>query len=223
MMRRLLAALLFGMAGVAVLVSLGVWQLQRLAWKTAIVDRIEARLAAAAVPLPPDPEPGRDRYLKVRASGTIEPGEVHVYTSGPAGGVGYRVIAPLRVGGGRRILLDRGYVPIEAKDAARPLGPVTVEGSLDWPQETDRFTSPPDRTGNIWFARDVSLMADALGTEPVMLVTAARDDPEAPMPLPVTPNIRNDHLEYAITWFALAAVWAVMTGYMLWRIKRRID
>ena len=66
-------------------------------------------------------------------------------------------------------------------------------------------------------------MAEALGTEPVMLVAAASDDPDAPMPLPVGVNIPNDHLQYAITWFGLAVVWAVMTGYLLWRIKRRID
>ncbi len=66
-------------------------------------------------------------------------------------------------------------------------------------------------------------MAEALGTEPVMLAVAASDDPGAPMPMPVTVNVPNDHLQYAITWFALAAVWAMMTGYLLWRIKRRID
>ncbi len=66
-------------------------------------------------------------------------------------------------------------------------------------------------------------MAEALGTLPVMLVTASSDDAAAPMPLPVTVNIPNDHLQYAITWFGLALVWALMTGYLLWRIKRRID
>ncbi len=66
-------------------------------------------------------------------------------------------------------------------------------------------------------------MAATLDTWPVMLVTASSDDPEAPLPLPVTVNIPNDHLQYAITWFSLAVVWAVMTGYLLWRIKRRID
>ena len=57
----------------------------------------------------------------------------------------------------------------------------------------------------------------------MLLVTASSDDPGQPMPLPVTVNIPNDHLQYAITWFGLALVWALMTGYLLWRIKRRID
>ena len=66
-------------------------------------------------------------------------------------------------------------------------------------------------------------MAAALDTLPVMIVVAESDAPDAPMPLPVTVNIPNDHLQYAITWFLLAVVWTLMTGYLLYRIKRRID
>ena len=223
MTRRMVGPLLFGVLGVAVLLALGIWQVQRLAWKTAILAEIDARLAAAPVAIPAHPNPVTDRYLRVRTEGRIEPGEVHVYTSAPPRGVGYRVIAPLALADGRRILLDRGFVPIGEKDAARRQGPIVAEGNLVWPQETDSFTNAPDREKNIWFARDVPLMAEALGTEPVMLAVAASDDPGAPMPMPVTVNVPNDHLQYAITWFALAAVWAMMTGYLLWRIKRRID
>jgi surfeit locus 1 family protein len=219
----MIAPLVFGVAGVAILLALGIWQVQRLAWKTAILERIETRLAADPVPLPAAPSPGEDQYLRVRESGTIGGPELHVYTSAPPRGVGYRVIAAFDLADGRRILLDRGFVPIEEKDEARLAGPVTVEGALLWPQETDYFTSQPDRAKNIWLARDVDLMAEALGTAPVLLVTEASDDPAAPMPLPVTVNIPNDHLQYAITWFALALVWAVMTGTLLWRIKRRTD
>jgi surfeit locus 1 family protein len=216
----MIAPLLFGVFGVAVLVWLGVWQVQRLEWKTAILAEIDARLAAAPVAVPPNPDPAADRYLKVRASGRIEPGELHVYTSAPPHGVGYRVIVPFVLDDGRRILLDRGFVPIGEKQVARRLGPVAVEGNLAWPQEG---APRPDRAANIWLARDVPQMAEALDTLPVMLVVASSDDPAAPMPLPVTVNIPNDHLQYAITWFLLAVVWAVMTGYLLWRIKRRID
>jgi surfeit locus 1 family protein len=216
----MIAPLLFGVFGVAVLVWLGFWQVQRLEWKTAILAEFDARLAAAPVAVPPDPDPEADRYLKVRASGRIEPGELHVYTSAPPHGVGYRVIVPFVLHDGRRILLDRGFVPIGEKQVARRLGPGAVEGTLAWPQEG---APRPDRAANIWLARDVPQMAEALDTLPVMLVVASSDDPAAPMPLPVTVNIPNDHLQYAITWFLLAVVWAVMTGYLLWRIKRRID
>ena len=222
MTRRMIAPLIFGIVGVAILVSLGSWQIRRLAWKTEILAAIAARLEAPPVPVPAVAGPEADRYLRVRASGEILPGEIHVYTSAPPRGVGYRVIVPLRLADGRSLLLDRGFVPIDEKGAARHLGAITVEGNLDWPRETDSlFTAAPDLVKNIWFARDVPAMAAALGTEPLLLVTSASDDPAAPQPLPVTVNLPNDHLGYALTWFGLALVWAGMTVYLLWRIKRR--
>lgn len=223
MMRRMIAPLVFGLVGVAILVSLGVWQLHRLAWKEAILAEIDARLAAAPVAVPAPPTRDADQYLRVAATGTLEPGELHVYTSVPDRGVGYEVIAPMSLADGRRVLLDRGFVPIGDKDRPRATGPFAVEGTLAWPQETDSFTSAPDRAKNIWFARDVPLMAEALGTEPVMIVVARSDPPGEPLPQPVTVAIPNDHLQYAITWFLLAVVWTLMTGYLLYRIKRRLD
>jgi len=223
MIRRMIGPLVFGILGIALLISLGVWQVQRLAWKEAILADIEAKLAAPAVAIPASPDPAVDQYLRVLAAGSIEPGELHVFTAAPGGGAGYRIIVPFLLEDGRRILLDRGLVADTAKNAPRRLGAIAVEGSLAWPRETDRFTSPPDREANIWFARDVPLMAEALGTLPLMLVTAASDDSTGPTPMPVTVNIPNNHLQYAVTWFGLALVWAVMTGYLLWRIKRRID
>lgn len=222
-MRRMIPALLLGLAGCATLLWLGTWQVQRLGWKTGILDQIETRLAAEPVTVPPDPDPARDQYLRVLETGAIEPGELHVYTSAPARGVGYRVIVPFRLGDGRLILLDRGFVPITEKEAARHLGPIQVRGSLLWPRETDGFTDAPDLAKNIWFARDVATMSAALGTRPVMLVTEASDDATAPFAMPVTIDIPNDHLQYAITWFGLAAAWAGMTLYWLWRIKSRTD
>jgi surfeit locus 1 family protein len=223
MIRRMIPALLLGLAGCGVLIWLGAWQVQRLAWKTEILDRIETRLAAEPVPVPPDPDPSRDQYLRVLEAGTIEPGELHVYTSAPGRGVGYRVIVPFRLGDGRLILLDRGFVPIGEKDTPRHLGAIRVRGSLLWPDETDSYTDAPDLARNIWFARDVAKMSAALGTAPVMLVTEASDDEAAPWALPVTIDIPNNHLQYAITWFGLAIAWAGMTLYWLWRIKSRTD
>lgn len=221
--RRMIPAIVIGLAGCAVLVWLGVWQVQRLAWKTEILDHIETMLAADPVAVPADPDPARDRYRRVIEAGSVEPGELHVYTSVPGRGVGYRVIVPFRLADGRLILLDRGFVPIGEKDAPRRLGPLRVRGSLAWPDETDGYTDAPDREKNIWFARDVELMSAALGTLPVMLVTEASDDPAAPFAMPVGVDISNDHLQYAITWFGLAIAWAGMTVYWLWRIGRRTD
>ena len=145
-----------------------------------------------------------------------------MHVLGSHNGIAYRVVAPLALPEGRRVLLDRGHVPEAGKDETRPIGPVTVEGNLLWPDETDRFTPDPNLDRNIWFARDVEAMAAALGTEPVLVVASALSLPGTE-PAPITVQIRNNHLEYAITWFAMAAAWSLMTVYLLWRITRRID
>lgn len=222
MTRRMIAPLLFGVVGIAILLALGTWQLRRLAWKEGVLAGIAVRMEAEAGPVPATPTEAEHEYRRVRLEGELLPGEIHVYTSAPPRGVGYRIIAPLALDDGRRILIDRGFVPIEQKDARRTIGPTTIEGVLLWPDETDSFTSAPDRAKNIWFARDAGPMAAALGTAPVLVVAAMGGDAaDAPTPLPVGVNIPNDHLGYAVTWFSLAAVWAVMTGYLLWRIKRQ--
>ncbi|GGH32192.1 surfeit locus 1 family protein [Cribrihabitans marinus] len=220
--RRLLFVLTFGLVGLAVLLGLGIWQVQRLAWKEALLAEIDARIAAAPVALPVDPDPDTDRYLPVRAEGTFDRGEVHVLVSVKRVGPGYRIIAPFRTGG-RRILVDRGFVPTEAKDAPRATGPIQVTGNLHWPDEIDGYTPEPDKDGNIWFARDVPALAEALDTEPVLLIARTPTDPDV-TPLPVdSAGIPNDHLHYAITWFGLAAVWAAMTVYFLRRGRSRSE
>jgi surfeit locus 1 family protein len=98
-----------------------------------------------------------------------------------------------------------------------------VVGTLHWPDETDSFTPPPDAARDIWFARDVPAMAAKLQTEPVLIVTReATGDGITPLPVG-TQGIPNNHLNYAVTWFSLAAVWAGMTLLLLWRIRRRTD
>ncbi len=224
MMRRMILPLLFGILGTAVLITLGVWQLQRLEWKQAILAEIDARMAAAPVGLPADPDPARDRFLPVTATGTITDEEIDVLVSVKGTGPGYRIISAFETDDDRRILLDRGFVRDDRKDAPRPPVPgVTVTGNLHWPDEVDGYTPATDTARNIWFARDVPAMADALGTEPLMIILRTTSEPApavAPLPLD-SAGIPNDHLGYAIQWFGLAAVWAGMTGWLLWRIRRR--
>ncbi|WP_319545155.1 SURF1 family protein [Ruegeria conchae] len=215
-MRRILFLLIFGLAGLGVLTSLGVWQMQRLAWKQGILAEIEARIAADAVDLPETVMEADDKYLPVTLFGDMKPEEIHVLVSVKQVGAGYRIIQPFNTAG-RTILVDRGFVPTTAKQADRMTGPMEVSGNLHWPDEIDSYTPEPDIDGNIWFARDVPTLAAALGTEPVLLIARSKTDPDI-TPLPVdTAGIPNDHLQYAITWFGLALVWAAMTGYFLWR------
>ncbi|MCL6285324.1 SURF1 family protein [Ruegeria sp. 2012CJ41-6] len=219
-MHRILFLLLFGLAGFGTLVALGTWQTQRLSWKERILADIDARISAAPVALPLRPDPEDDRYLPVALSGEMLAGEVPVLVSVKQVGPGYRIIAPFETEG-RRILVDRGFVGIEDHTTSRALGPMELSGNLHWPQEIDSYTPEPDLKENIWFARDVPALAEALGTEPVLLIARNVTDPGI-TPLPVaSAGIPNDHLQYAVTWFGLAAVWAGMTGFFLWRTRAR--
>ncbi len=217
-MRRILFPLIFSMLGLAILLSLGVWQMQRLAWKQGILSEIDNRIAAAPVALPDAVSEVSDKYLPVTVSGAMLPGEIHVLVSVKQVGAGYRIIQPFSTKG-QTILIDRGFVPTTAKHADRVTGAMEVTGNLHWPDEVDGYTPAPDIGSNIWFARDVPALAETLGAEPVLLIARSRTDPNV-TPLPVdTAGIPNDHLQYAITWFGLAFVWAAMTGYFLWRSR----
>ena len=122
--------------------------------------------------------------------------------------------------GAERVLIDRGFVPQAQKDAVRDLPQMRVTGALLWPDEVNSSTPEPDLKANYWFAREPDKLSAALGTEPVLIVAeAGRGDwPKAD---PLSVNLKNDHLEYAITWGSLAAIWLVMTGIVLIRLRRR--
>lgn len=223
-MGRLVAPLLIGVLGAAVLVSLGTWQVGRLQWKEAVLAEIEARIGAAPVAVPAAPDADADRYLPVEAEGRFGEDVIRVLVSQKGAGAGYRLISPFE-SGGRRILVDRGFLAVAGETPAPPEGAVTVTGNLHWPDELDGFTPEPDLAANIWFARDVPALASALETEPLLIVLRERSfqDPGV-TPLPVdTGGIPNDHLEYAVTWFGLAAVWVGMTGYWVMRLLRGRD
>lgn len=218
-MTRLIFPLLMGIVGVAVLLGLGVWQIQRLASKEATLSAISARIADAPVAVPDHPDPVDDKYLAVQAIGTLTGQELHILTSHEVGPV-YRIIAVLDTGG-RRVMVDEGYVGLEAKDTPRSAPDVTIRGHLHWPDETDSWTPKPD--GDMWFSRDVPAMAAALGTEPLLIIAADVSPPTLGVtPLPIdTSDIPNDHLGYAITWFSLAFVWAIMSGFFIFRMGRK--
>ncbi|MEB8387501.1 SURF1 family protein [Rhodobacteraceae bacterium KMM 6894] len=221
-MKRVWVPLMFGLVGTCILIGLGVWQIQRLAEKEAYLARIDARIAEAPVALSEVPDAARDQYLPVEVEGRFEPATVHVLVGVKDLGAGYRLIQPFETDG-RRILVDRGFIALEAKDAPRSADAVMLKGNLHWPDEISSSTPKPDLTREIWFARDVPAMAKALGTEPVMVIVRSQT-PETDAgitPLPVdSSTIPNDHLQYVVTWFSLAAIWVIMTGYFLWRSKR---
>ena len=167
-------------AAFAVLVGLGVWQLERLAWKEGLIARVEARIAGPAEPLPETVRPGRPssaediEYRPVRLAGTFDHSrEIHVFIAigepkGPVGGQGYFVVTPLTLDDGHVVFVNRGFVPLELKDpatrtAGQVVGRVEIEGLMR-PAETATWLSPdPDLAKNVWFVRDPLAMARASG------------------------------------------------------------
>lgn len=138
-------------------------------------------------------------------------------------GPGFRVIAPFETDGGRRIMIDRGFVPDDERKTPREGGATEISGNMLWPDDADSYTPAPSLADNLWFARDVASMAKALNTEPLLIV-AFTDTGEGISPVPVdTLSVPNNHFEYAMTWFSLALVWLGMTVFWVRRMALRIN
>lgn len=224
-----------GVLGVAVLLSLCIWQMQRLQWKEGVIATLETRLAEPPKVLPGTFDPDLQEFSRVRIVGRFS-GEVgkHGFPDAPLLtsrkfiGPGYRIIQPFDLTDGRRIMVDRGFSPVETKNeggvASRltpaPDGVIEIVGALRWPEvDTDQAYGVND---NVWTARDLTAMAQLFGAEMVLVVaetsSAVGEWPKAD-PIRAV-NVRNNHLEYAITWAALAIGWAIMTGFLIFRPDR---
>lgn len=204
------------------LAALGVWQVERRAWKLALIARVEARLAAA-----PEAPPGRgaaisddDAYRRLRASGTwraVPPVFVQAVTD--LGG-GFWALSPLDTPSGT-ILVNRGFVPPERRAALPvPRGTATVTGLLRITEPDGGFLRDNDPAADRWYSRDVAAIAGSqrLGTvAPYFIDAAANPGIEWPRGGLTVVTFRNSHLVYALTWFGLAALLAGMT----WMVSRR--
>jgi surfeit locus 1 family protein len=220
-MRRYAFPVLMGIVGVAILMSLGFWQLSRMEEKRAYLDEMEARIANAPIPLPAVPEEGPHKFQAVVAEGLFTGEYLEVLAGQKGASPGVMVIEAFELTDGRRIMVQRGFVEDEARAVPRPPHEAKVEGNLHWPDDTSSSTPPPDVKTGLWFARDVPAMATKLDTEPTLIVASApTGDGIAPMPVD-TSGIPNNHWGYAIQWFLLAATWAGMTLFLLWRIRTR--
>lgn len=219
----LIVTTLATLIGLALLIGLGVWQLHRKVWKENLIASMTARLDQTPQPLPTPPQwdglrQDADEFRRVAFSATFMPGEqALVYAPGSAlrtdiKGPGYFVFAPAKLADGHVIVVDRGFVPLERKDAVNtpaPPGSVNVVGVLRWAEAPGMFTPAADLKGNTWFLRDPAAMAAARRWG---VVAPFYIDQEAPVPpggLPspgkLVVNLPDDHLQYAITWFGLAA------------------
>jgi len=221
--------------GVAILVALGVWQLQRLKWKEGLLAHIAALQSARATDIGPVLDAGaagRDvDYSRVRVTcpGAATAPYLELYALREAQ-AGVRLISACPVDSAhyRTVLVDRGFIPDTA--AARPkvdaasAAPLILTGVLRRPDKPSVFAAR-NKPGH-WFTRDVAGMAAALqapAPAPVFLYAETPTNPELPalIPAPVPTDIPNRHLEYALTWFGLAAALAgVYAAKLLGRARR---
>ena len=209
-------------AGTACLLYLGKWQIDRLYWKLDVLKKIDQKIAAAPVPLPAEPSESVHKYLSVEISGQFLQESIRVLASTKRYGAGYRIIHVFRTNG-RRLLVDLGFVGLETDYDVDLINDISLVGNLHWPDEVDNFTPEPDLENNIWFARNVERVASALKTEPILLIlkdSTLKDQNITPMPIDTT-HIPNDHLQYAITWFSLAIIWALMSCLFIWTTRQK--
>jgi cytochrome oxidase assembly protein ShyY1 len=230
----------FMIAVFSLLVGLGTWQVQRKGWKEALIATLDERLGAAPVALPQRGEWGsltqdKDEFRRVTFRAEFQKiKEGRVYSGGTAlrediKEPGYFAFAPARTADGGVIVINRGFVPnahpvASLQPIAIPDEPVDLVGVLRWPEAPSWFVTPHSMRDDLWFVRDPQAMAAAYGWGEVAPFYI---DQEAPMPpggLPrpgaLKPNLRNAHLQYAITWYGLAIVVAIAFGFW-WRGRRR--
>lgn len=223
--RGLLVPGLFAAVALAVLIGLGVWQLERKAWKEALIDSITRRMTAAPAALPPPErwpslDPAAQEFTRVAfRADYLNDQEALVYASGTAlrpdvSEPGYWVFTPARLAGGL-VVVNRGFVPEARSDptsraAGRIIGPVDIVGAMRWPERRGWFTPDGDPARNLWFARDHRAIAAAKGWGNVAPFYIEQEMPPAPGGLPrpgkLVANLPDNHLQYALTWFALALV-----------------
>jgi surfeit locus 1 family protein len=214
---------LFTIAAVSMCLALGVWQIQRLHWKEGLIAQRQAALRAPPVALPPSLAAAQRLDLRrVVAGGVLlNDKEILVHAIGPQGGAGFDVLTPLRRGGDAIVFVNRGFVPTALADRRRRAagdiaGTVRIAGRLrSAPQAKPGWFIPDNRPDSgEWFWIDLGAMtaADRLGeVAPYYIAADATPNPGGwPKGGVSLPELPNHHLQYAITWFSLAAAAAVI-------------
>jgi surfeit locus 1 family protein len=230
--------LLFALTALFVFIGLGTWQLDRKSGKEALIATLTQRARAEPVDLPEAADwlamhQIDDEFRRVKFQAEFLPGrEALVYSSGSAlrpdvKSPGYFVFAPARTTSGAMVVINRGFSPdarARAPEHPKPSGVIEMVGALRWPERAGWFVREHDEGDDTWFARNHVAMAarNEWGFAGPFYVELERPAPPGglPRPGPLSVTLRNEHLQYAITWFGLAAIVVVMFGFWL-RARRR--
>jgi surfeit locus 1 family protein len=241
----LAAPIAFSALAVAGFVALGTWQLERKAQKEELIERLDRRLSAAPMLLPAHDiwsqlDSMQDEFRHVQFAAAFVPGAEALVYAGPSPfpsdmpGAGYWVFALARRTNGDLVVVNRGYVPQdyikeqqikEERKSGAPRGggggshTVEIIGVMRWPQPRGYFAPADDVARNLWFVRDHRVIARAKdwGDAAPFYVELETPQPPGglPRPPPVRPDLRNEHLQYAITWYGLSAAVGLMLVFWL--------
>ncbi len=238
----------FTLLMVALFAGLGVWQLQRRVEKHALIAALTERLAAAPASLPSPSQwsgltPASDEFRRVSFTATYAPGpDAMVYSSGSAvrndiSGPGTWAFLPARLPDGETVVVNAGFVQNTMQDRSQQdravtrlitNEPVMLIGYIRFPESAGTLTPPENRAKRLWFTRDHLAMARALGWgeagKPVAPFYIDLEQPVPasgiPKPGPLDVHLKDDHMQYAITWFTLAGAVVIAFG-VWWRAQRR--
>ncbi len=218
--------------GIAILIGLGVWQIQRLHWKEGLLARIAALQSAPPEPLDVVMRRAADGldvdYSRVQADcPDIETTPYLRLYSVKDGFAGNRIIAACRLADGPygAILVDRGFVAQGLKPTPGQTLSTPIVGILRKGDARNLVTPPDDPAQNLWYGRDIAAMAGALGVSrpapTYLMLEQPPPPPGGPQIAPLPTDIPNNHLQYAITWFGLAVALAGVYLASLWSKRPR--
>ena len=241
--RRYLGFGLFTLAMIAVFIGLGVWQLERRVEKHALIAALTERLAAEPMPLPPPSEwnkltPQKDEFRRVRFKATYEArSDAMVFSSGSAvrddvSGPGAWAFMPARLQSGETIVINTGFVQNTMQDRAmqdRAVSrlvtglPADLTGYIRFPEKAGMLTPAASPAKRLWFTRDSLEMSQVLGWGEVTPFYIDLEQPVppsgVPSPGPLHVHLKDDHMQYAVTWFTLAG--AVVIAFFVWLSGKR--
>lgn len=221
---------------VGICLVLGIWQVQRLQWKEALIAQLQVAneappIEGAALPLE-EKALQEFNFRKVTLTGVfMDDREFHLIGRYYQGALGYDVLTPFYLTGSSRVILvNRGWIPLEKKNPStrpEPLenpGETKVEGMLFIPNRGNYFLPDHDVKGNVWFWYDIARMNKEAGLDmPNIIVEAVEvNHPESRLPYPRADyeiTLRNDHFYYAVTWFSLALAGIII--FLLAHRKKR--
>ena len=236
-----LSSVLFGaltVVAICLLMGLGVWQVQRLAWKNDLIARVDARVAAPAVVAPGMAEWGRvnkadDEYRHVTLRGVLQnDAEAQVYTLSDYG-AGYWVMTPLKRDDGTVVYINRGFVPTDKRAPqtrlmGQPQGEVIITGLLRMSETKGwLFQQANDPAHDAWYRRDIAGLAQSrhIGSVAPYFVDADASPNPGGWPKGGLTVVKfpNSHLVYALTWFSLAAMLVGVSIWLVWFRKPDAD